>query len=92
MELAERPAASPLRAQFCSVVQLSMKGPALAPLLPELFDANHQRALATDEVLITPDGPNVFDDFGKNALYGRCFMFMDALSPAVVKVIRAKAS
>jgi hypothetical protein len=56
------------------------------------IDANHQRAIATDEVLITPEGPNVFDDFGKKALFGRCFMFMDALSPAVVNVVRARAS
>lgn len=54
----------------------------------EAIDKNHQRALATDEVLITPLGPNVFDDFGKKALYGRCFMFMDAQNPKIVKIVR----
>lgn len=52
------------------------------------IDANHQRALATSEVLITPLGQNVFDDFGKRALFGRCFMFMDAQTPKVVKLVR----
>ncbi len=53
------------------------------------IDRNHQRALATSEVLITPLGNNVFDDFGKKALFGRCFMFMDAQSPRVVQVVRS---
>lgn len=52
------------------------------------IDINHQRALATDEVLITSLGPNVFDEFGKKALFGRCFMFMDAQNPEVVKIVR----
>ena len=52
------------------------------------IDANHQRALAKDEVLITPLGHNVFDDFGKKALFGRCFMFMDAQNPKVVRIER----
>jgi hypothetical protein len=55
------------------------------------IDARHQDALATHEVLITPDGPNTFDDFGKKALFGRCFMFMDAQEPEVVRIER-KAS
>lgn len=54
----------------------------------ESIDKNHQRALATDEVLITPLGNNVFDDFGKKALFGRCFMFMDAQKPEVVEIVR----
>jgi hypothetical protein len=52
------------------------------------IESNHQRALATDEVLITPLGSNVFDDFGKKALFGRCFMFMDAVTPRVLRVVR----
>lgn len=52
------------------------------------IDARHQGALATDEVLITPLGPNKFDDFGKKALFGRCFLFMDAQDPKVVRVVR----
>jgi len=53
-----------------------------------LIDENHQRALATDVVLMTPPGSNVFDDFGKKALFGRCFMFMDAQDPKVIKIVR----
>jgi hypothetical protein len=52
------------------------------------IDRNHQHALATHEVLITPLGHNVFDDFGKKALFGRCFMFMDAQEPVVVRIVR----
>ena len=49
---------------------------------------NHQKALARDEVLITPAGPNKFDDFGMKALFGRCYFFMDAKAPVVAKVVR----
>ncbi len=52
------------------------------------IERHHQKALATDEVLITPLGSNVFDDFGKKALFGRCFMFMDAQSPKIVMIAR----
>ncbi len=55
------------------------------------IDKNHQRALATSEVLITPLGSNVFDEFGKKALFGRCFMFMDAQRPVVVRIVRHAA-
>jgi hypothetical protein len=57
----------------------------------QAIEDNHQRALATHEVLITPLGHNVFDQFGKKALFGRCFMFMDAQSPEVVRVERSVA-
>jgi len=52
------------------------------------IDKQHQRALATSEVLITPLGHNTFDDFGKKALFGRCYMFMDAQSPKVIRIER----
>lgn len=52
------------------------------------IDRRHQDALATHEVLITPLGSNRFDDFGKKILFGRCFMFMDAQDPQVVRVVR----
>lgn len=55
----------------------------------EEIDRNHLDALATSEVLITPLGPNKFDDFGKRALFGRCFMFMDAQEPGIVQIVRA---
>ena len=54
----------------------------------KVIDANHQNALATDEVLVTPLGPNKFDDFGKKALFGRCFLFMDAQEPKVIQIVR----
>ncbi|MBL8813139.1 MAG: hypothetical protein JNM43_23425, partial [Planctomycetaceae bacterium] len=47
----------------------------------QTLKANHQKALCTDEVLITPLGPNKFDDFGIKALFGRCYFFMDARNP-----------
>lgn len=52
------------------------------------IDSNHLRGLATSEVLITPLGQNVFDELGKKALFGRCFMFMDAQAPKVIKLAR----
>jgi len=55
------------------------------------IDERHQDALATHEVLITPLGRNQFDDFGKKALFGRCFMFMDAQEPNVVRIERKGA-
>lgn len=53
------------------------------------IDLNHQKALATAEALRTPLGWNVFDDFGKKALFGRCYFFMDAQNPRIVRIVRA---
>jgi hypothetical protein len=71
---------------------------ALNVVLHEVTAANwqeivskHQGAIATDEVLITPLGHNKFDEFGMKALFGRCFMFMDAQKPEVVRVERSAA-
>lgn len=55
------------------------------------IDKHHLDALATHEVLITPLGQNKFDAFGKSALFGRCFMFMDAQNPMVVAIERGAA-
>lgn len=55
----------------------------------EAIDKNHQRALATSEVMVNPMGDNVFDDLGKKALFGRCYMFIDAQNPKLVMVSRA---
>ncbi|XLZ71792.1 hypothetical protein ABT364_07430 [Massilia sp. SR12] len=52
------------------------------------IDRRHQDALAAHEVLITPLGQNKFDAFGKSALFGRCYMFMDAQAPMVVTIVR----
>lgn len=54
----------------------------------EVINKNHLKALATNEVLITHQGHNIFDDNGKKALFGRCFMFMDAQSPEVIRIVR----
>lgn len=53
------------------------------------IEARHQDGLTPDEVLITPLGQNVFDEFGKMALLGRSYMFMDAQSPKVVRIERS---
>jgi len=52
------------------------------------IESNHLGALTTSEVLVTPLGSNKFDALGKKALFGRCFMFMDAQAPKVVQVVR----
>lgn len=52
------------------------------------IEARHKDGLTKDEVLITPLGPNIFDDFGKMALLGRSYMFMDALDPKFVEIRR----
>ncbi len=51
-------------------------------------EKRHLDGLATYEVLITPLGPNKFDAFGKQALLGRAYMFMDAQSPEIVSLRR----
>lgn len=53
---------------------------------------NHLKALARAEVLMTPAGPNKFDDLGMKALFGRCYFFMDAKKPEVTHVVRKTKS
>jgi hypothetical protein len=48
----------------------------------------HLEGLTKSEVLITPLGPNKFDDFGKQALLGRAYMFMDAQHPKIKAIHR----
>jgi hypothetical protein len=55
------------------------------------IERNHQEALCVDEVLMTPLGSNVFDDFGKKALWARCYFFMDAPAPEIVRVVNHAA-
>lgn len=55
----------------------------------EEIESNYQDALVTSEVLLTSLGPNTFDDSGKKELFGCCYMFMDAQSPEVVRIVRA---
>jgi hypothetical protein len=55
------------------------------------IDNRHLDALAAHEVLITPLGQNKFDAFGKSALFGRCYMFMDAQDPMVASIERCAA-
>jgi hypothetical protein len=54
----------------------------------EEIERRHLDGLTPDEVLITPHGQNKFDDFGKQALLGRAYMFMDAQSPEVIRLVR----
>ena len=55
------------------------------------IETRHLDGLATAEVLTTPAGQNKFDDLGKKALLGRCYMFMDAQEPIVIRIVRATA-
>jgi hypothetical protein len=55
------------------------------------IEANYLRALCTSEVLLTPLGANKFDDFGKKALWARCYFFMDAQNPKVLRIVRKSA-
>lgn len=52
------------------------------------IEKRHLDGLTPDEVLITPLGQNKFDDFGKQALLGRAYMFMDAQSPEIIRLVR----
>jgi hypothetical protein len=61
----------------------------IATLHRDAIESNHLRALATGEVLLTAQGANIFDDFGKRALFARCYLFMDAQAPDVVRIERA---
>lgn len=72
--------------------------PAINIVLPDFaqnhwaeIETRHLDGLVSEEVLITPLGPNQFDDFGKLALLGRSYMFMDAVAPQITALIRADA-
>lgn len=52
------------------------------------IEKRHLDGLTPDEVLMTPLGPNKFDDFGKQALLGRAYMFMDAQELEVIEIHR----
>ena len=52
------------------------------------IERRFEEALVKSEVLFTNLGPNRFDAIGKVALFGRCFMFMDAQDPSVVLIER----
>ena len=45
------------------------------------IESRYMDELTPYEVLLTPLGPNKFDDFGKQGLLGRAYMFMDAQAP-----------
>jgi hypothetical protein len=53
-------------------------------------EERHLDGLATSEVLMTPLGPNRFDDLGKQALLGRAYMFMDAQAPEMITIKRQR--
>jgi hypothetical protein len=52
------------------------------------IESRHLDGLAGPEVLITPLGQNKFDAFGKQALLGRAYMFMDAQDPEIIEIKR----
>ncbi len=52
------------------------------------IESHHLDGLVRDEVLIGSRGHNIFDDRGKIGLLGRSYMFMDALNPKAVQVVR----
>ncbi|MCW1926559.1 hypothetical protein OKA05_28665 [Luteolibacter arcticus] len=54
----------------------------------ETIRTNHLQALARAEVLMTPAGENQFDEHLMKALFGRCYFFMDAKRPEVVRIVR----
>lgn len=54
------------------------------------IEENHLKGLTPDEVLLTPLGPNKFDEFGMQALYGRTLMFLDAVNPEMVKIFKTQ--
>ncbi len=71
--------------------------PAVNVVLQEVAQAHwpeverrYPEGLTVSEVLMTPLGPNKFDDFGKQALLGRCYMFMDAGAPEIVEIRRCR--
>ena len=73
--------------------------PAYSVVLDEITKANidtirknHLKALARDEVMMTPGGANKFDEHGMKALFGRCYFFMDAKKPEVAHIIRKGAA
>lgn len=49
---------------------------------------HYLEALAPDEVIITPLGSNEFDEFGQAVLFGRCYFYLDAQAPEVIKICR----
>lgn len=52
------------------------------------IEARYLEGLTPDEVLITPLGANKFDAFGKQALLGRAYMFMDAQEQSLIEIKR----
>ena len=56
------------------------------------IEARHLDGLTPGEMLITPAGPNKFDDFGMKALLGRYYMFLDAQAPSILHIERASVA
>ncbi|MEN3952305.1 hypothetical protein [Iodidimonas sp. SYSU 1G8] len=52
------------------------------------IEDRHLDGLTESEILYTPLGPNKFDDFGKQALLGRAYLFMDAQAPVISLIHR----
>lgn len=77
-------------------VFIGFKPPAYTMVLSDIARAHwqeierrHQEWVLPNEVLMTPMGPNVFDDYGKQVLLARAYMFLDARDPAPVRYVQA---
>jgi len=55
----------------------------------DLIEENHQKAIPSHEVILTPLGHNIFESLGYNALFGRSFIFWDAQELQPVKLLRS---
>jgi hypothetical protein len=79
-------------------IMISYNHPAYSIVLRDITQAHwseiesrYMDGLTLYEVLLTPLGPNGFDDFGKQGLLGRAYMFMDAQAPDIIAIRRHTA-
>jgi hypothetical protein len=55
------------------------------------IESRYMDGLTPYEVVLTPLGPNGFDDLGSQGLLGRAYMFMDAQAPDIIAIRRHTA-
>jgi hypothetical protein len=91
------PDMQPLRMDDGNIVA-SYNHPAYSVVLRDVVQAHwaeiesrYMDGLTPYEVLLTPLGPNKFDDLGKQGLLGRAYMFLDAQAPDMIAVRRHTA-
>lgn len=93
--LKSHPDVQPLAMNDGSVLVQSLNVSAVSIVPPETLasyqsqiEENHLSAIPGHEVIMTPNGPNVFDDFGKQVLFARAFIFWDAQDLRPTKFVR----